>query len=1126
MRRPILWLLLALGVVIIALADLTAAAVVVLGGVVLAMMIRFRGRGVIRVALVGLTAGLTMVGLVAALAVPRYQAGNDPLLVAQNSSQNKAGLRQGNFDLSGYVVTDNDNATNSVDAQGASLTAVIASGGLVNPDGTFQYSGVQNALIHANLAGARGELLVQNYDPAASNGAGNFSTALGEAVLATDASRRLFASQVAAVVKQEHWNGVTFDFEQLKASDEASYVALMTDMRAALPASAKLAVAVPVQSPAWSTYDLAGLAKVVDIVNLMTYDQHDPTGPVGPVGTLSWIKDAAIQALASVPASKLQLGVPQYGYSWGPSSAKIGSSFSAAQGRAIAASNHVTPVWDPASAEWTVKLPDGTVLWWADAKTMSAIVKLAQALRLEGAAIWEMSIADPFGAVSASLPLERTSITVNSARQIDKVPATGLVALTFDDGPDPTWTPQILSVLAKEGVPGTFFDIGMNAQANPDLVNQEVANGNVVGNHTYSHLDLTQIPLWRAKLEIAAGSWVLHGITGRTPMLFRSPYGASELADANTDDRRDLATSLGMQPVGWNVDPQDWSKPGVSQIVNGVVNQQGSNLIVLLHDGGGDRSHTVAALPQIIEKLKARGYKFVTADQMDGTITNVYQPEPQGFTGIAFSLLSIASFRLWASGHTVVIWTMIVLGLLSMIRILLSWPLASSHRRRARKNERALDLDLDERSGDSSLRLGATSRHSVSILIPAHNEEATLAKTINALNQVRGRIEQIIVVENGSTDFTVDVARRCALANPSLPITVRELGPVGKAAALNACLPEVTGDVVIVLDADTVLDPAFIESVLPHFNDSRVGAVAGNVKVGNRRKLLARLQSLEYIMSLAIDRRAQARLNVVSVVPGAAGAFRRDALIRAQGWPSRTLTEDTDLTVALLSAGWQVPYEPAAISWTEAPESVRDVMRQRRRWSYGAAQVSSLHSHRMLDFKEGRVGLLALPWLVVAQVILPAAAPIVDAYLIWLVLNGDWSPAVGMLALAIAAEMALAVWALRSDHESLKQLWLVPVARFVWKPLMLVAVSGSLSSWLTGRSIHWRQIRRRNSVDVPGNTLNAGAHSERDPASGPLASGPMWTDRSPLHDSSQSSTNLLAPIRPYWEDQEGTEKQS
>ena len=207
------------------------------------------------------------------------------------------------------------------------------------------------------------------------------------------------------------------------------------------------------------------------------------------------------------------------------------------------------------------------------------------------------------------------------------------------------------------------------------------------------------------------------------------------------------------------------------------------------HDGGGDRSQTVAALPQIIEKLKARGYKFVTADQMDGTITNVYQPAPQGAADIGLSLLSIASFRLWASGHTVVIWSMIVLGLLSMIRILLSWPLASSHRRRARKSAPSLDLDLDERSGDESHRLSAASRHTVSILSPAHNEEATLAKTINALNHVRGRIEQIIVVENGSTDATVDVAHQCASANADLPITVREFGPVGKAAALNMCSP-------------------------------------------------------------------------------------------------------------------------------------------------------------------------------------------------------------------------------------------------------------------------------------------------------------------------------------------------
>ena len=1069
MRRPLIWITAGLLIAVIGLADLTAAAVTVVGLLALALVIRFRGGRVARITAITLVAALTLVGLVAALAVPRYRASSDPLLVpAASAASHVVASKKGNFEVSGFVVSDNDNATNAVDNQAPSLSNIVATGGLVNSDGSFLYSGVRNALIHAHLSGARGELLLQNYDTSAHGGAGDFSGALAHAVLASDSSRRLYAQGVASTVAAEHWDGVVLDFEQVASSDQPAIADLLATLRHALPATSRLAISVPVDQSAstgGSGVDLHAISSIVDEVNLMTYDQHDPTGSPGPVSSLPWIKRAYESALTQVPADKLSLGVAGYGYAWGPSAQQWGSSFSPAQARALVSKDHLTPHWDATNGEWTATLADGTVLWWADGKSMGEVIKLAHTAKLAGASVWELSVADPLGPAIGSIPVARLSVQPDAGRQIERVPAKGLVALTFDDGPDPTWTPQILAILAAKKVPATFFDIGMNAEANPGLVTQEVADGHVVGDHTYSHLDLTTIPRWRAKLEIAAGGWVLHGITGRTPSLFRSPYGAAELADSNSASHTDLAASLGLQPVGWNVDSLDWTRPGAAAITSRVADATGNNLIVLLHDGGGDRSQTVAALPGMIDQLRARGYVFVTADQLDGSIISAYDPPPTSATGFIGALLSIASFRLWTSSHVVVLWAMLALGLLSLARILIAWPLAMVHRRRIGRHPRAPFL-----SPEPSAEHDAEMR--VTILIPAHNEEATLLKSIAALTGVRGPIEQVIIAENGSTDATLDVAHAAVRDYPQLPIEVVSRMQGGKAEALNACLPIVRGDIIVVLDADTVLDPDFVVNVLPHFRDPHVGAVAGNVKVGNRRRLLPRLQSLEYVMSLSLDRRAQALLNVVSVVPGAAGAFRRGALVRVNGWPDRTLTEDTDLTVALLSAGWNVPYEPAAISWTEAPESVSDVIKQRRRWSYGAAQVSTIHASRMLDVREGKVGLLALPWLFVAQVLLPAAGPLVDAFLIWLILNGDWSPALGMLILAIAAETALAAWSLHTERESLWQLWLVPVSRVVWRPLMLVAVSGSLRSWLLGRSVAWRQLRRRNTVIVPVRTTH------------------------------------------------------
>lgn len=1055
MRRPALLLALGLALAVIGHADVVAAGILVVGIAAVALLVRRRRRGTLYATSVAVVLGVSVVGALAALAVPTFHQRRDPLLVPADLATLGPDVHKkaGTFELNGYVVSDNDNAAASVDALSPSLSTVSSTGGLVNTDGSFGYVDQRNTLVHAHLGGARAQLVIQNFDPTLPNG-GDFSAALAHAALATPASRTAFAQQVADIVSRDHWDGVVIDFEQLDTTDQPGLVDLLSRLRSALPGRARLMVTVPVpqaDNPTSLGYVLADLARNVDVVQLMTYDQNDPTSSAGPIASLSWTEAAVQRALASIPASKLQIGAAEYGYSWGPSAAAVGESISPAQARRWARDQKLTPVWDAAQNGWHLTLHDGTRLYWQDSRSVAAVVSLAQRDHLEGAAVWELSTSDPLAHVAASVPLDRVSVSASDPRGIEMVKAHGLVALTFDDGPDPTWTPQILAVLRQYGVPGTFFDIGMNAEANPALVRQEIASGDVVANHTYSHLDLTQIPQWRASLEIRAGNWVLQGITGREPTLFRSPYGAQELTDAQSAAHQDLATTLGMQPVGWNVDPMDWARPGVDQIVAAATSSPADSQIILLHDGGGDRSQTVAALPRIIEALRARGYLFVTPDQLDASLGAPYRAIDTGFWGSARDLLSIATFKLWVSAHEVTLWALALIGILSLARILVSFPLALGHRRRSRRFWQRRD-PLDG------------NRHTVTVLIPAHNESATIAATMAAVAALEGPVVQVVVAENGSTDDTADVARAVAATLPGPGWDVRELGPVGKAAALNACLPEVAGDVVVVLDADTLLEPGFLTAVLPHFDDPDVGAVAGNVKVGNRHTLMGRLQAYEYVVSLGLDRRAQAQLGVVSVVPGAAGAFRREALVRVGGWPSRTLTEDADLTVELLAGRWAVPYEATAVSWTEAPATVAEILRQRRRWSYGTTQVTHLHARRMLRRSDGRLGLLGLPWLLVSQILLPGLGPLVDLFLLWLVLNGDWRIALGMLSIAVVLDTAVSGWALRAEGESLRMLWMAPVARFVWRPILLVAVGGSLRAWLTGRTVGWNQARRHNTA--------------------------------------------------------------
>lgn len=195
------------------------------------------------------------------------------------------------------------------------------------------------------------------------------------------------------------------------------------------------------------------------------------------------------------------------------------------------------------------------------------------------------------------------------------------VALTFDDGPNPPYTSQILAILQRYGVPATFFVIGSQAQNYQDLTQQEAQQGNVIGNHSWSHpSDLTTLPPADVRSQLQSTNNQIKADTGQSPALFRPPGGHYNSAVQS------IAADLGLSTILWSVDPRDWSRPGVSKIVQTVLDTTHNGSIILLHDGGGDRSQTVAALPQIISALQQRGFQFVT-------ISRMIQNLPPGGTG-------------------------------------------------------------------------------------------------------------------------------------------------------------------------------------------------------------------------------------------------------------------------------------------------------------------------------------------------------------------------------------------------------------------------------------------------------------------------------------------------------------
>ena len=209
----------------------------------------------------------------------------------------------------------------------------------------------------------------------------------------------------------------------------------------------------------------------------------------------------------------------------------------------------------------------------------------------------------------------------------------------------------------------------------------------------------------------------------------------------------------------------------------------------------------------------------------------------------------------------------------------------------------------------------------VSVLIPAYNEEKVIALTVERILSSDYRNLEVLVIDDGSADHTAEVVRN-RFADEKR-VTLISIPNGGKANALNTALRQATGTVVVALDADTQFNADTISRLVRWFADPEIGAVAGNAKVGNRINMITRWQALEYIVAQNLERRALSALDTLTVVPGAVGAWRREALLDMGGFPADTLAEDQDLTIAIQTAGYRVLFDTTAIAWTEAPATFR-----------------------------------------------------------------------------------------------------------------------------------------------------------------------------------------------------------
>jgi cellulose synthase/poly-beta-1,6-N-acetylglucosamine synthase-like glycosyltransferase len=335
---------------------------------------------------------------------------------------------------------------------------------------------------------------------------------------------------------------------------------------------------------------------------------------------------------------------------------------------------------------------------------------------------------------------------------------------------------------------------------------------------------------------------------------------------------------------------------------------------------------------------------------------------------------------------------------------------------------------------------------------------------------------RVIVIDDGSKDRTLDIARRVFAADPRVVILTKPNS--GKAAALNYGLEFVTEEIFVGIDADTVIERHAISMLVPHFLDARIGALAGNAKVGNRVNLWTRWQALEYVTSQNFERRALDLLGAVSVVPGAIGAWRTSAVREAGEFHLDTVAEDADLTMALLQAGYRVEYEDRALAFTEAPINARGLMRQRFRWSFGILQA--VFKHKSAFVRKGVLGWVALPNIIIFQILLPLVSPFIDIMFafgaISYGINRYFHPEsadprsfeklvtfflafmiIDFIASTLAFLLERRTANNREDPRLLLHVWL---QRFAYRQLFSVVLFRTLKRALTGHAFAWDKLER------------------------------------------------------------------
>ncbi len=857
-----------------------------------------------------------------------------------------------------------------------------------------------------------------------------------------------FIERVLSILRTAKASGVVVDWQQIDPAYKKDITKFVDKFADALHDDNKELWLCAQPGQELDYIDLDALADNVDRFVAMLFDETSDTDPPGPLASRSWFEGWVRVLLEGSDTRQWIIAIGSYGYDWtiGGKKAEL-ISFSEAMSRANDAEIKSVEVSGASYSPYFYFQDEDKehAVWFLDAVTFLNQLRQVRDQKAGGFALYRLGSEDP--AIWDALSVPRDFGFDNQTRQslepikstdtiadvgdgeivtVDEDRTDGMrklavdaegyltakytkfaqfptlyhqgaggehqVAITFDDGPDPRWTPQILDILKAANVKAAFFLVGVNAERYPGLVRRILNEGHEFGNHTYYHPNLALCWPEHIRLELNATQLLLETITGRATTLKQQRHDGS---------------------------------------------------VILLHDAGGDRSQTVEALPRILDWLHTRGDTVVPLSTLLGTTRDAVMPPLQGNAQSLTRFVSSTGFRIYHSIEQFLWAFMIVATALVVVRTLIVIWLAYRFRRGPKVNF----------------------SEPVSVVMAAYNEEKVIAETLRTLlaTDYKGEIE-VVVVDDGSRDQTAAEVERVAQSEPRVRLAQQDNH--GKARALQRGLAAARHGIVVFIDADTQCQRDTLPRLLEPFTNSDVGAVSGHAKVGNLRTFIARCQALEYTCGFNLDRRAYNRWECITVVPGAISAVRKDAINEAGGLSLETLAEDTDLTLSLHRHRQRIMYVPDAIAWTEAPESVRTLARQRSRWAYGTLQCLWKHRDMVFNWNYRALGWFSLPSIWFFQIILVAVTPMVDLFLLASLPFGAWNAVLPFVVIFLAMDVILATLACMLEREPIVRAWQILPMRLIYRPMLSYCIWKAILRAIKGAWVSWGKLERTASVPV------------------------------------------------------------